>query len=636
MYNILNAGLRMEWEPEKFDLKVSLEGREDKVKYFTGIPYVMIKEAGPALSLSDAKCESKPVFSGTYKGVKAVYTDFKVPEGYEEYRNLKVILELRVLYDGWLSYNVSCQNEPDSGVFGIHLQAVSFGEEAGHGYTVLPRMQGILLDACSPEVLGGGKYLGRIYDRDAYIPVLGQITETDKPYGRGFGYMMIIDTPDDAMYLMEHEAGGDTLITPRFIESLNKIGYTRRILYKFDTDFDYVRIASIMRIYLEERGRVVTLKEKIAANPNVKYITEAPVIHTDIAISFDPSCQAYDHEHPENNEHFTTFDERARQLEELKKNGLEKAYIHLDGWGRAGYDSMHPDVFPPFEKAGGAAGMKRLAEKCKEIGYVFGIHDQYRDYYVNADSFDPDKAVKRFDGTSQYYDVWCGGKQTFLCATFALDYVKRNYAEFERLGIDVRGSYLDVFAIVEEDECLNPDHMMTRKECAEYRKQCFSYLTSKGIIPSSEEPNENIVPVLALCHHAPYYVDDICNKSHLVGVPVPFFNLVLHDSIVTPWFTIWENGFGFPAEYDILGLAYMNGGNVYWPVDGVSGDDKKTLRDGLEFFKKVATAKLVNHEIIDGDVRKRKSVFLTDEGKKVSVFVDFDAPRAEMVRIYEE
>lgn len=630
MYNVNYAGLEMKCDPEKFELSVLLNG---KTKRFCGIPKILITREGPSVSLATGKCESKEIHTGTGRGVRAVYSGMKIPEGHEDCSGITVTIDTVILHDGTLSYTADVRNEPQSGIYAIDLQYIAFGEEAGKGYTVLPRMQGILLDACSSDTINDGIFAGLIYQRDAYMPVMGQITGTDKPYGKGFGYAMIYDTPDDAYYIFEHKPGGDTLITPRFNESLGNIRYKRKLIYIFDEEMDFVKMAAFYRKYLEERGKIVTLREKIARNPNVEYILDAPIIHTDIAINISKETPAYNWEHPEVNDRWVPFDKRAQQLEKLKKNGLEKAYIHLDGWGRDGYDSMHPDVFPPHERAGGAEGMKRLADKCRELGYVFGIHDQYRDYYANADSFDADNAVRNADGSNTYYCVWCGGKQTFLCESFALEYVKRNYAEFEKLGIDVRGSYLDVFSVVEEDECFHPDHLMTRKECAKYRQQCFSFLTSKGIIASSEETVDNIVPYIDLCHHAPYFVDDICNKSHLAGVPVPLFNLVWHDCIVTPWFTIWDNGFGFPDNYDILGLAYMNGGNVYWPIDGVSPEDEKTLRDGLDFFRKVGKSRLVNHELIDGNPRKRKSVFASEDGKTVTVYVDFDAEKDKMIKI---
>ena len=168
-----------------------------------------------------------------------------------------------------------------------------------------------------------------------------------------------------------------------------------------------------------------------------------------------PESDYYDKNEPENNDYYTTFDERAAQLRALHDRGLTEAYIHLDGWGNHGYDNLHPDPFPPHEASGGAEGMKRLSDTARELGYIFGIHDQYRDYYYDAPSFDMDNACENEDGSHPFCSVWYGGPHSLLCATLAPEYVLRNYNTFEELGIVIEGSYLDVFSVVALDECFN-------------------------------------------------------------------------------------------------------------------------------------------------------------------------------------
>ena len=63
---------------------------------------------------------------------------------------------------------------------------------------------------------------------------------------------------------------------------------------------------------------------------------------------------------------------------------MKKLYLHLDGWAEPGYDNKHPDYLPACKEAGGWDGMKKLADTMHECGYMFGIHDQYRDYYLAA------------------------------------------------------------------------------------------------------------------------------------------------------------------------------------------------------------------------------------------------------------
>lgn len=637
MYELTYAGLTLTCEPESFITRVaklSPDGTPLFTKSFSGIPIMYIVDGGPSVSFATAACTSEVYQTGTVRGVRARYTGFAFPESEGgRFDALAVVTETELTNDGWLRFSFYMENEPDPGLYCVQLQPIAFGEKAGHGYTVLPRMQGLLLPAEYPETIRGGEYAGLIFDREAYMPMYGQVTDTDGPTGKGFGYTAVFDTPYDAKYVFNHPVGGDTLITPRFVSSLGRIGYKRTMLYHFDTDCDFVTMAKVYRGYVKEHGRLVTLREKFARQPDAAYLIGTPIIHSDIAGHIVEGTHYFEPDNPAHNDWNTPFSVRAEQLKVLKENGLEKAYLHLDGWGRHGYDNLHPDVFPPHEGAGGAEGMKNLADVCNGLGYRFGIHDQYRDYYYDAPSFDIKNAVMNQDGGSTTINYWYGGAQTLLCAKLALEYVKRNYDEFARLGIDIRGSYLDVFSVVELDECFNPDHRMTREQCAQYRRECFDFLTSRNIIPSSEETVDCIANSLILCHHAPYYTELWDIDRRYVGCPLPLYNLVYHDCIITPWFARGGT-WGIPEEYDPMGLCYMNGGTVYWSIyNDQTEEENAALREALAFHKKVCLGELLSHEIVDGDFKHRRSTFATEDGGTVTVDIDFHDREKAVIKV---
>ena len=163
-------------------------------------------------------------------------------------------------------------------------------------------------------------------------------------------------------------------------------------------------------------------------------------------------------------------------MKRLKALGLKKLYIHTDGWGKDGYDNKHPYILPPCEEAGGWDGFRKFSEVCRELGFVFALHDQYRDYYYDSPVFDKEKAVTNIDGTNPYCSIWDGGEHSYLCSEFALDAVKRTYSELEEHGVDVQGAYLDVFSIMQGDECFHKEHRLTREESMKFRGECFDYL----------------------------------------------------------------------------------------------------------------------------------------------------------------
>lgn len=624
-YEYTFADVTLSCEPEVFYTEVGVKG---KSRNFTGIPFLRFK-SGEIIGFDKASCESCPIITGTSCGVRAVYFGFSLPENIKEaYGALKAVLDTELLTDGFLRVSVRLENEPENGIAAVGLQPLEFNAPAGTGYTVLPRMQGVLIPAESEETPLGGHYEDVIFERNAYMPMFGQVTDAVN-FGGGWGYAAIFDTPFDARYIFDHDPGGDTAVTPVFAASLGRIDYKRSVLYKFENGCDYTRIAKIYREYLKERGLLVTLREKIARTPAVAGLIGTPIIHSDIAVHISPDSHYYNKDNPEKNDRYITFAERAEQLRALRAKGVERAYLHLDGWGNHGYDNLHPSPFPPHEAAGGAEGMKMLSDTCLELGYRFGIHDQYRDYYYDAPDFDMENAVQNEDGSHPYCDVWYGGKHSWLCSKLAPEYVRRNYDTFEKLGIRIDGTYLDVFSVVFLDECFNPNHRATRRDCAEARRKCFELLNARNIITSSEEAVDCIVPSIALCHHAPHYLERFEPGGKIAGIPIPLFNLVWHDCIVIPWNT--EGDWGFtPFGYDGLGLTYINGGTAYLPINADEGQIER-IADVLKLHEAVADREMLSHELVNGDPKHQRSVFDGANGK-ITVDVDFN-PETAIIKV---
>ena len=591
-YIFNNQTIKVEYDPETMSLNVSTAG-SDVVWSWADAGKVRLGGGGE-ISLADAECQSYAYQNGTLNGVRASYRGFFDANGQKR----TFVVETFVGVDeasGQLRTRAWMTGDGRGEVAALVFPPrMKFDVAEGEGYTILPRMQGTLVPAGHPiEIVNGF-----IFERDGYMPLFGQVNN-------GCGYAAIYETPYDARYEMVGEE-----VQPYFIPSLGSMSYEREMIFSFFASGDFNTIAKIYRAYRAERGRLVTLREKIARNPKVEYLIGSPIVHTIAAVHIHPESHYYEPDNPEHNDWYQSFDETAEGLRELKENGLEKAYLHLDGWGNHGYDNLHPNPFPIHEASGGADGMRALGETCHELGYLFGIHDQYRDYYYDTPGFTLDNAVQYFDGSHFYSSQWFGGPHTFLCSKLAPDYVRRNYDEFERLNIKLDGSYLDVFSVVELDECFNPDHPATREDCAKYRRHCMDLLTARGIIPSSEEVLDCIIDSMALCHHAPFACNDFNAPDKVnVGVPIPLFNLVFHDCIVIPWDGLHRRGAWSIAHNDPPFIwALLCGGTVYVGLH-TRPEYIKHAKIALELHKQVALCDLTSHEILDEATRKRRSTF---------------------------
>lgn len=581
-------------------------------------PYFIIKENNKTYTIYFEQAMTKRYDSyktGIATGIKITYENFIIDN-----KILPISFEASIWFEtanAQLHFDIQEMKSLANIEFVKMMWPVpfEFNEKNNQNYSLIPMMQGILVPnnyekdikivpppSTSPIVF---------YERAAYMAWYAQVSHRN-------GYLAIINTPIDAGYELNHKAGDTTKLNVLWYGTMKKFSYKRSIIFIFLDDCDYNDICKTYRKHIKEQGKLVTLKEKVVRNPKLKKLIGCPVIHTDILSEVAKGSAYYDNEHPENNYSLTSFNERKNQLLKLKEKGLKKAYMHLDGWGKNGYDHSHPDILPPCEKAGGTKDMISLIDTCKNNDILFAIHDQYRDYYVDAETFDENQALCTITGKPEYENTWAGGNQTHLCSMLAPYYVKRNFNKLKKLGIELDGAYLDVFAVIALEECYSKEHPMTRAECMQKRIECFNYVKSQDMIISSEEPVEWAIPYLDLVHHAPFALTPNFDKGEVRGYAVPLFNLVYHDCIITPWATT-VGGWGIADNDDGFLYALLYGGTGYLDIDA---DKEEIERISIlcNLHEKIADFEMVKHEFIDGNYRQQRAYY----SNGTIVEVDFD------------
>lgn len=550
--------------------------------------------------------------TGLGTGISSIYKDFS---------NLTLEFETKIWIDSadelHMEWIILKEDEAVKQVY--WPMPFSFQEDSKQWYTVVNRLQGLLIPNDWPVDITSTIFDGQLCSAASYMPWFGQVKEQK-------GYIAINETPWDAAYTLLHNANEkETTIGYRWLTSLGQMRYPRKVLFSFYEQADYVTLCKRYRNYVKEHGTFTSLKEKNAKNPLVSKLIGSAFVHTGIKTYVSPDSSFYDAEHPEKNNSLFTFDQRVEEIEQYAEMGIQKLYLHLDGWAEPGYDNQHPDYLPACHKAGGWEGLKRLSDAMQKHNYMLGLHDQYRDYYFKAPTFDLEQAILLQDGTHPEHSRWAGGHQTYLCTSLAPKYVKRNFTEILSHDIHLEGSYLDVFTCNELDECFHKEHPMTRKECSEYRNRCFDYLMSKNILPSSEEVNDWAIPSLVFSHYAPYEFMLQRPGSERFGIGVPLWNLVYHDCLVTPW----------PMEQmeqeDYMLYALLNGGTAYlerrgaYPnTDGAFGDSSFDLQEALKrtnivtnLHEQIAMCEMLSHRFLSSDYKIQETVF--SDGTTVTV-----------------
>ena len=529
--------------------------------------------------------------TGTGTGIRSIFTGF----GHSAYSFETYVWVERasgdVLFE-WIPLNEQGLNITNV----TWPAAMDFDCADDHDTTLITHEQGVMIPNTWPTAVSTKDiaFDGRFETAGGYMPWFAQLRAD------GHGYIAICETPWNAGYGIDHPSDGPyTHINTWFEPSLGTMNYRRVVRYQFLDHADHTAVCKAYRSYVNERGRLRTLAEKAARNPSVRDLIGRSWVHIGIKTKVQPDSYYYDKYHPEKNDSLVTFAQREKQMRTLHGMGAGRLYMHLDGWAQPGYDNAHPDYLPACQEAGGWEGMKSLVDACHEQGDIFGTHDQYRDYYFTAQTFDANNAIRLADGTMPEHARWAGGRQTYLCAELAPDYVRRNFTQIAAHG--------------------NPEHRMTRRECFDRRAECFEYLLSHGILSSSEEVSDWAVPSLIFCHYAPYDFQMRSPNEPRQGVPVPLYNLVYHDCVIEPW--MMER---VVDGDDYMLYALLNGGAPYLIRDaayiGVDGDMDDEQRARTEndierchtvaaFHERVGMQELVRHEFVDDDPLVQRSVF---------------------------
>ena len=631
MHSIERNGIKILFEEKT--LAFSFQ-REDGSKWNwdeSYVPYMECKE-GKVLFSDAAEISHESFRTGVGEGILSTYCGFEKEEKTIPYKFQTLVWVENTTGEVYCEW-VPLQEE------GLDVKKVfwpgpmEFSEKRENWYTLLTHQQGMLVPNTWEVELETPSFEGFFGTAGAYMPWFAQVRERE-------GYLAVCVTPWNAGYQAEHPAGGPyTRVSMRFEPSLGKMDYRRVVKYTFLNDCDYNDICKVYRNYVNEQGRLRTLEEKAVRNPSVNDLIGCAFLHKGIKTFVQPNSDFYDAENPEKNNHLTTFAQREQEIRQIHEMGVEKLYLHLDGWAEPGYDNRHPDYGPACEAAGGWEGMKSLADAIHECGYLFGIHDQYRDYYLSAPSFDENFACRLPDGTIPQHQRWAGGPQSYLCATQAPYYVKRNFEEIAKHGIELDCAYLDVFTCNEGDECDNPMHRMTRRECYEYRTRCLEYLLKNDILPSSEEVNDWAVESQVFCHYAPYDFMMRVPGTPKQAIPVPLYNLVYHDCVIQPW--MMEK---VSEEEDYMLYALLNGGAPYlvrdaaYPnVDGAfDGSVEMKLEEDIrrskvvsDLHEKVGKCEMVRHEFVEGNPQIQKTIFADG----TSILVDLQKQTYEIKHI---
>jgi hypothetical protein len=94
------------------------------------------------------------------------------------------------------------------------------------------------------------------------------------------------------------------------------------------------------------------------------------------------------------------YGQSAESLRQAFRYGLTDSMVIWHNWQRWGYDYRLPNIYPPNPGLGSLDEMKELIAVCKQAGVPFALHDNYIDFYPDADGFSYEENIAfHRDGT---------------------------------------------------------------------------------------------------------------------------------------------------------------------------------------------------------------------------------------------
>jgi hypothetical protein len=140
------------------------------------------------------------------------------------------------------------------------------------------------------------------------------------------------------------------------------------------------------------------------------------------------------------------YADNTRLLDAAFRYGLTDALLIMHVWQRWGYDYRLPDIYPPNADLGTVEDLQALADLCARHGVLWGLHDNYIDFYPDADEFSYEHIVFTAEGRPQ--KAWINTGRDAQSYRFRPDhiqpFVERNLDQIVA-DLPMTSYFIDVF-----------------------------------------------------------------------------------------------------------------------------------------------------------------------------------------------
>ena len=241
----------------------------------------------------------------------------------------------------------------------------------------------------------------------------------------------------------------------------------------------------------------------------------------------------------------------ADTMQKMIDYGLTDSLLTIHVWQRWGYDYRLPDIYPPNPAYGTIDDMKKIGAVCNSAQIPWGLHDNYIDFYPDADNYSYDDIC--FTKNGDPIKAWINEGRDAQSYRWRPDkfmpFVKRNMKPIKD-NLSPNHYFIDVFTSIPcfdyYDKSGNFHSMLeTRKHWGESFRWIQDYLGNA--ITTSEAGHDQLTG---------YLDGSDCQHLTISAKGGRFFNrLDCQDWERTPWFDavlhdkFSLHGVGYPSRY---------------------------------------------------------------------------------------
>jgi hypothetical protein len=249
------------------------------------------------------------------------------------------------------------------------------------------------------------------------------------------------------------------------------------------------------------------------------------------------------------------YSQIAERMREAIRYGLTDSFLTIHDWQRWGYDYRLPDIWPPEPSKGTVEDMRKIGEVCRAKDIPWGLHDNYIDFYPDAEGYSYDSII--FTRGGDPIKAWLnegipdGGAQSYRWRPDAFMPVLKRNLKLIKEGVAPTHYFIDVFSSIgyfdfyDRSGCFHPG-TETRQKWGEAFAWIRDYLG--GNAPTtSEAGNDQLIGFLdgADCQFLmlspdskPFALQIRCKDWERV----PWFDAVNHSRFIL-------HGVGYSSRY---------------------------------------------------------------------------------------